>query len=69
MILSRLSLSRSLKKVDDLQDFWSLHVFAALVLEEEEGRKEQMQCLETRFGVTKKTALQEIASQDQATRS
>ena len=64
-------LSRSVKRVDDLHDSWSLHVSAALLLEEE-GTMAPIQHLETRLemsvGVSKATDLQEIARQARGTR-
>ena len=69
MTLSRLLLSRSVKRVDDLHGFWNLHGSAAL---EEEEMKAPMRRLETRLemcvGVSKENGPPEIAPQGQATR-
>ena len=58
MVLSMLFLSRSMKRVADLQGSWNPHVSAVLE-EEEEEMKEQIQCLETLWemyvGVSKET--------------
>lgn len=71
MIFSRFFLSGLTKRVDDLHEFWNLHVSAVLVLAGAET-KALMQCLETHseicVGVSKETVLQEIARQGQATR-
>lgn len=71
MILSKLFLSRSRKRADDLHDFWNLRVFAALVLEEEEMKAPIQRwetLLEMCVGVAEETDLQEIERQGQATR-
>lgn len=68
-MLSRISLSTSAKKVDDLHDFWNRHVSAAL---EEEETKAAIQGLESRLemyvGVAKETDLQATERQSQGTR-
>lgn len=69
MMLLRIFPSTSAKRVDDLHDFWNLHVSAA---PEEEGTKAAIQGLETRLemcvGVVKETDLQATERQSQGTR-
>ena len=69
MMLLRIFPSTSAKRVDDLRDFWTLHVSAAPA---EEGKKAAIQGLETRLemcvGVVKETDLQATERQSQGTR-